>query len=588
MFETLPLDPTNSRRLKRIAVLEPRRPHRLAWSGDGTRVIAVTSSALGVLEADPFAPLAWFEPPNGHKVVAFAVRHDGREIAASTGYVLNELHEFHSGAPQGCAIARWSDDGTLLGEEERQDATIALAYRDDGTLIAAGGRWRPEWVGPVGQPRALDDHGVLDTMALSPRGTWLAMDRTEGEVWLVRVDGTVTHVLRPEVDAIARFVFDLDEAFVAVVGTGNLVVFRAVDGVRVGAYAVHASANTVAVHKDGTCVFDASAPGEGHTLRSAPNGAHISAATVSPTGEAVVVAYGDGVLRRWDDGRDAPVDVDLSTLDSSARFVVFSPDSAHLVAVNHQGDLFVWRSSDLQLVARVAGTGMKPNGMEFDPSGDVVVVVDGEKTVGHVRIIDARTWAVRAAYHGQAVLSLAMAPGVAFFDGWEGLLAWDWRMAAAPRVVHRPPFRALRLAARPDGRVLAVAYSDELRLVRADTGETLAEAAPERGKNYIHDLAFEPHGDHLAVTDGRTLRLYDTAGDGLVRTFVQAAYGQTVSFDGDGRYVAGGGALWDLSSGTGTGLPYRADGEDRVAMSPDRRLVAAIFVGSLYVYGVTP
>jgi WD40 repeat protein len=135
------------------------------------------------------------------------------------------------------------------------------------------------------------------------------------------------------------------------------------------------------------------------------------------------------------------------------------------------------------------------------------------------------------------------------------------------------------LAYSPDGRVIAVAYSNPVvRVLDAQTGEVLLELDHDE---VIHSVAFSPDGATIATVDSDAAApvLWDAVSGEKLMTMTAESDITTVAFSPDGALLAGGGEqvyLWDVATGE---IIATLPGDDTFylatpALSPDGALLA--------------
>jgi WD40 repeat protein len=294
------------------------------------------------------------------QIQALAFSADGRRLAsggADRVIRLRRLDEQESG-----------DRSPTFPSESGLQTPDARSSPDGRHLIRTGGGTAlggPDIVGPLVR---LEGAAVLDAVACSPDGRWIAGSAADVplRLWDART-GRLRHTLEGQAAPIAALAFAPDAARLASgsprgtdvwlwdVATGQpaLLVPDAVDGCSVEALAFHPHGRLLAAGgvdwlatggSDGAvCVWDVEAPCLVVTLDGAA-----AAVAFDPAGTRLAVAGLGGVLRLWDaadwcDGgvRDEPR-AEWTGHDEAATCVAYCPDGRWLASGGSDRAVRIW------------------------------------------------------------------------------------------------------------------------------------------------------------------------------------------------------------------------------------------------------
>jgi dipeptidyl aminopeptidase/acylaminoacyl peptidase len=245
---------------------------------------------------------------------------------------------------------------------------------------------------------------------------------------------------------------------------------------------------------------------------------NLSALTLSPDGSTLATAAGDGAIRLW----DATSQQERTQLDehkSAPCALAFSADGNRLASADRENNLMLWDRAGKRLWACSSGHDRFVFALAFAPDGRTLA--SGGTDVA-VRLWDAATGKQRSALsgHATAVSAVAFAPDgrtLATGDLNGVVKLWDLDTeaarvtlpaAGAESTTEKLVEGVTALAFAPDGRTLAVAVDQTVRLWDLATGRLVANLAGHEGK--VQCLAYSSDGTLLASgSHNRTVRLWD-------------------------------------------------------------------------------
>jgi WD40 repeat protein len=228
------------------------------------------------------------------------------------------------------------------------------------------------------------------------------------------------------------------------------------------------------------------------------------------------------------------------------------------------------------------------------PDGESFAV--GTADTPAIKVIGGGTAAGAATEHAIDVgasgqLALAVAP-----DGRIAFTCGDWRIriASGGPSGGPPEVRPLsRVAVSRDGRIVAVAEVDRVRVFSTETGRERASAAPG---GVVAAIALSPEGELLAASSGRGVHLFASGSGTELKRFEDDLESiELLAFSQDGKRLAAYTrgkvmvAIWDLMT---LARVWTLSAERRIpsvrgrALSPDLRLVAEGAYGETYVFDV--
>ncbi len=215
---------------------------------------------------------------------------------------------------------------------------------------------------------------------------------------------------------------------------------------------------------------------------------------------------GRHLVRYWDLRARVPLYV-LTAHQAITPRLAYSPDGRHLVTIDQDGLVCVWRTTVGRPIATVLQVDANPRAVAYSGSAQVLAIGRDD---GVVELVGPGERVDLLRGPEEVVEGLAFAPnGHLLATGTDGgtLQVWETatrRLAFPERVEHEGPIHAV--AFREDSRLLASAGADGRILVRDPaTGERLRDL---RGGGIILGLAFD-----------RTGQLVSAGGDGLVHVW---------------------------------------------------------------------
>jgi WD40 repeat protein len=342
----------------------------------------------------------------------------------------------------------------------------------------------------------------------------------------------------------------------------------------------------------------------------------------------------DGQVRLWDLAADAEP-VLLKAQGGPVHGLAWRPGGKQLAAAGTDGILRLWEPAASAEPRLLTGTAPGAVSLAWNRKGTTLAFAGPEATVQlwrpQPRIEDDKPPAVLR-YPVGGVRCLAWAPegDVLASGSVQGVIKfWDGVGEKARPPDPGAPFAGQALAWAPDGRLLAFAWGDAIRV-----GEPAAGAGPSwrllgrhPGASIVASIAFSPDGGLLVsgnsrgslklwdvasgkeaqlvtaahslavlgvafAPDGktfascsrdRTVKLWDTATAKLIRSFAHTDAAPCVCFSPDGWLLAGGGQagtvkVWETATGKEShtlSTPRETGAVLAVAFSPNGRLLAS-------------
>ncbi|MFV0132931.1 WD40 repeat domain-containing protein [Streptomyces sp. HMX87] len=478
----------------------------------------------------------------------------------------------------------------------------SVSFAPDGRTLASGGHdgtvrlWDtagPRPGAPLGEPLRFPA-GTVGAVAFSPDGAVLAVSGDGGGIrlWDVRDRARPRPLGRPLVshdeETVVALAFAPDGGALATAGDdGTVRLWDLADPARpvplgAPARADDRSVRAVAFTPDGRTLATAGYTGavrtwrvrgtDGLTPLGAPRREHAAsvwAVAFSPDGRTLASAGFDETVRLWEvsgAGRIEPAGEPLTTHSAAVWSVAFAPDGHTLATAGQDDTVVLWNVADPNYPQQIGEplTGHTEGLWEvaFAPDGRTLASTGADRSVRlwhlpQTLLTDFRNPLTSVAHRPDGRLL-----AVASTD--DGLVRlWDLRHPDRPRRLERPlahDAAVLAVAFAPDGRTAATATDDgAVRLwdlsdpAHPARSGTLAKAHP----GGTLTVAFAPGGGTLATggEDG-TARLWDVGDPSRARPAGAPLTGHSdavtsVAFTPDGRALASGGQdktvrLWDV------------------------------------------
>ena len=539
---------------------------KVAFSPDGTRIIAIDDKRVGVwdartgalqLELDDPGPCAAFSP-DGTRIVTGGRDRMARVRDARTGATLLEV----KGHELAVTSAAFSPDG----------ARIVTTSYDQVVLV---------WDARTGA-RLLEARGILSQSggdaAFSPDGRRIVAG---GERNTARVIDAQTGAVLLELKGRPR-VFRSGST---PGGLGGTMVAFSPDGARI----VTGGGGTQSGFSDVGVVWDARTGAElvdlkGHTQ-------FVTSVAFSPDGTQIATGSMDRTVKVWD-ARTGTPRLELQGPVANVSSLSVSPDGSRIAAAAEDTSagrlghiVKVWdaRTGTEQLTLK--GHELPVRSVCFSPDGTRILTgsglegsgLGGEKKPGELKVWDARTGVALLELKGfkEGVNSVAFSPdgtrilagGV--FGGGDELGMWDARSGTVliDKTGKEPdslsigdgPARGISVAFSPDGTRFAAGGGDggpDLSVYDARTGARLAGVYSQTA---VLCVAFSPDGARIVVGSvDRTARVCD-ARTGTLLTVLKghtgAVFSVAFSPDRDGARLVTGSEdrtvrVWDVRTGT--------------------------------------
>jgi WD40 repeat protein len=316
---------------------------------------------------------------------------------------------------------------TLTGHTD--DVHLLVFNRTGDTLATTGNdRVVRLWSVADGQPRATLPGGLVNGLAFSPDGRWLATAGSNGSrLWN------------------------------ATVGKPRLSITG--DPINLWTLALSPDAPTIATGGADRTVrlWDTT---DGHLLtRLTGHTQEVTCIVFSPDGHTVAASGNDGTVRLWN-AAGGPALTTLPGPDEAVS-LAFSPDGRTLAAGYADGTVRLWNPTGGPELATLTGHTAAVTTVAFSPDGRTLATGGEDRTVLLQNISDRTTRATLTG-HTDAANTVAFSPdGHTLASGdWLNVKLWDVDTATLRRTLTGHAQRIDDVAFSPDGRTLATASAD--------------------------------------------------------------------------------------------------------------------------------
>jgi WD40 repeat protein/serine/threonine protein kinase len=305
----------------------------------------------------------------------------------------------------------------------------------------------------------------------------------------------------------------------------------------------------------------------------------------SPDGKIIATGSRDKTLRLWEARTGKPL-LPVLLHAGPVKALAFTPDGKSVLTGGADQTLRLWEVG----TGDPFGTPLRHQGIlmavAFSPDGKTVLTGSIDKTA---RIWDAATGRELRQFRGHqgGIWAVAYSPdGKTILTGSSDGTAQLWNVHTGQPIYHALEFSfvsKMSVAFNPNGKIVATASLEEVRLWNAATGQPIG---PPHLEGPSSALAFSPDGSLLlAGSQTGTAWLLDSATGKSRRSLTPPHHGwiNTVAFSPDGRMCLTASAdatvkLWETASGKAIGQPLQHHvaeaGVFAAAFSPDSKTVA--------------
>jgi WD40 repeat protein len=479
-------------------------------------------------------------------VTALAYRPDGTMLAA--GY-------------SGGAIRLWDLASHRTVSSTSWGATpLALAFTAGGKQLevadaSAVGTWNLTDQGRI-TARPLASPAPGNAVAFSPNGALVAVGSADGNVrlWDAATQQEIGPPMSSDVMPVAAVAFSPD---------GTLVAAGSVDG-NVQLW------NTATQQEAGSAL--------------AAGGSAVDALAFSPDGKLLATGGQDGTARLWDVPSGGQVGATMATGEAVSA-LAFGAGGTTLASAESDGATELWNvTTQAQTGAALSMPGAAGvSALAVSPAAGLLATGNGN---GSIQLWNPETFHQPSAPLALGLVGAAAAGSglVAVSNGHGTVRVWD----VSARRPAGPPVASYRvvtgLALSPDGKTLAVAGSG-VQLWQPATGRRLGAGLPAAGNGRYRAVTFSPDGTLLATlgADG-TARIWNVASQQQVgapmTVDAPGRSGGAVAFSPGGRTLvtvsaSGQAQLWSVATGQRLGHPMTAGpGTTVLAFSANGTLLA--------------
>jgi len=600
---------------KRIASLPHDGANSAAFSPDGELVATGSHQSVKVWktgDGNPAAPALKVERP----VRSMAISPDGRFLAA--------------GFDSGPTVMIWDlSDGHLartvaVGEEHLSGGVDAVILSPDGKYLVASRReyasvWALETGKMVGEPAKHNAMQSADkTLAVSSKGKFLVTAPFGREKVVVSDMATGQAIFNlPITEMVSALVFSDDERYLAVATQDKIAtVWQLEDGKMIARMAHDGPVTDLVFSPDGNRLATASADktarvwnvqGGAEVARATHNGA-VRALAYARDGDSIATAGADETVATWKIAPGGLIDArqkisGLSFADDERQLSILAGDVISEALESAVRDADPARSkikahalsSDGKLLASVTGdtiqvwsfaSGREIGRVKYDVSMDwdeirqrlSKVILRGVEF--YLEQIQRRSLvAIAFTPDGQNLLigkiaEVSVGPGRQWEEKYQAIL---WNISGRRELWSIKYDDSSREAFSRDGRLLAIASGDTLRLIDVASGR---QAATVKYEEPITALAFSPDSRYLIATDeGKSAYILNASGNGkFLRLEHREDVKRLISFSPDSRYLITASEkddlyIWEAGSGRQVRV-FEGSGNQPFAFSPGGGLLA--------------
>jgi WD40 repeat protein/serine/threonine protein kinase len=551
---------------EQLLPLRGERPFGIRFGGalspDGRRIVVCDSSGMKMYDAATGAELLRFErnsvgfrlPPPAITSIAFSP--DGTRIVAASARALGSDGGPPRLDPESSLVGVFDvSSGNMLTTftGHRESATSAV-FSPDGQRIASGSldKTIKVWDANTGaELLTLRGHeSRVLSVAYSPDSKWIVSGSDDGtvRVWDAST-GAGLRILRGHGREVCSVGFSPDgKRIVSCSGDTTVRLWDAATGEEQGI--LLGAANSAAFSPDGKYVvsggcdgtiklWDAERVEEPLVLRWDESPAR--ALAFSPNSRLLVSGSDDGTVRIWNTDTGEAV-LAFHGHERSVASVAFSPDGKSVVSRGGDKAVRLWdTNTGEELMSFKTEGGVGP--VAFSPDGRRIVSGGWERII---RIRDAVTGTelAHSAGYGEYVSLLALTPDGkgALLRTHEHITLWDVETGKqipwAPPRIPQPGF-----AISPDGKRIVSGIFDQtdkttIELRDAATGEALLAFGRYEGRLEF-SFTFSPDGERIVTGGWGEMIIWDaTTGEELLSLGGHEGAIYCVAFSPNGRYIA--------------------------------------------------